>query len=409
MVQTNVFFFNPTCELAVSNGSFSYMPPLILQEMEQDLSILPFVFATENDFVLTQNLPSAIFIQKLKDAGFSLPKFCTLSELKSMPDLKIDAIIPWGWSPAAHFKLKDLKDNCADQFKSGRVFNWKTEHQLLFERQTSLDFLNLFMESDHPEWIINKSLTGRVVRSCDEIETLLTRFDGLVIKAPMSSSGRGIQMIRKQRLNTANKQWISGILKQQNYLIAEPYLEKLTDLSFQFEILADRKINYVGYSVFDTNSNGQYKGTFLNANLSSILSQEIKGKLDELIDTTANLIGKALETSVYSEFYTGYLGVDALIFRDDQNLMIQPCIEVNCRMNMGILSKFLEDKIHPESTGKFELFYGTKGEYGDFAIKASETRPIKFKNGKMYSGFLPLSEPDMEKKFGAYITLEVAR
>src|SRR5664279_5712908 len=109
MGKANVYYFNPTCELAVANSSFSYMPPLLLQEMERDLSILPFAFATENDFVLTENPPSDGFLQQLNDAGFDLPTFCRLADLDVMPTVSSRNICPWGWSPAAHFKLKNLK------------------------------------------------------------------------------------------------------------------------------------------------------------------------------------------------------------------------------------------------------------------------------------------------------------
>ena len=73
MPGSTVFYFNPTCELAVANGEFSYMPPKLLREFEEDCSILPFVFATPDDVVLTDKKPSAAFTKKLTEAGFELP------------------------------------------------------------------------------------------------------------------------------------------------------------------------------------------------------------------------------------------------------------------------------------------------------------------------------------------------
>ena len=96
MASGNIYYFNSTCELAVANESFSYQAPLLLREMEQDLAILPFVFASENDFVLTENIPSDEFQQTLRQAGFRLPEFCNLSELEAMPDGSFNAIFPWG-------------------------------------------------------------------------------------------------------------------------------------------------------------------------------------------------------------------------------------------------------------------------------------------------------------------------
>ncbi|HZL08428.1 MAG TPA: hypothetical protein VFC65_00405 [Prolixibacteraceae bacterium] len=409
MAKTTIYYFNPTCELAVANGSFSYMPPLLLQEMERDLAILPFIFGNENDFVLTENLPSASFLQRLKDAGFILPEFGRLSELEAMPDNSPDAICPWGWSPAAHFKLKNLKEKCASEFKASPVFAWKDEHKFVFERETSLNFLNGILDKNTPDWFVNRTMTGVKVTTCEEIESLLKQHSAVVLKAPVSSSGRGVQIIRKKKLNIANRQWISGIIKQQNYLIAEPFLEKRTDLSFQFRILPDTEIDYLGYSIFETNSNGQYKGTRIHPDLKIIMPENNTHELEEMIRTTANVIMKALKSSVYAGCHRGFLGVDALIFSDQNRLMMQPCIEVNSRMNMGILVLFLQKKIHLEASGKFELFYGSPGEFLNFSTIQTQLNPPKLKEGKLFSGFIPLVEPDISKKFGAYISLETDR
>lgn len=409
MAEANVYYFNPTCELAVANGSFSYQPPLLLQEMERDLSILPFVFCNENDFLLTENPPSVDFLQKMQMAGFNLPRFCSLTELESLPDGSFGAIFPWGWSPAAHFKLKKLKEKCTDKFRKSPVFEWTDEQQLLFERSTSLDLLIELLVNYQPDWFIKKEMVGKKVTNCEEIELLLKKHSMLVLKAPMSSSGRGIQIIRNDKLNTSNKQWISGVLKQQSYLIAEPYLQKLIDLSFQFRVLSDSKIEYLGFSVFETNSNGQYHGTLIYPDLRKVVPDENASELMEMICATVDIIGNALEKSNYANWHRGFLGVDAIIFKHEKSLMMQPCIEINSRMNMGILAMFLEKRIHSGSTGKFELFYGLANKYRDFVSEQTQIYPIELKEGKVFSGFLPLVEPSMQNKFGAYISLGEAK
>jgi hypothetical protein len=278
----------------------------------------------------------------------------------------------------------------------------------LFERLTSLGFLKNLLNGNPPDWFVAKELTGQKVFSLDEIELLLGKQAPLVLKAPLSSSGRGIQMIRKPSLNNANKQWISGILKQQNYLIAEPLLEKITDLSFQFQIKSESEVEYLGYSVFTTNTNGQYQGTLINPDLQKMLP-ETGSDFYEVIGTTAEILTNALKQSVYSQSYQGFLGIDAIIFWHDNRIKIQPCIEINCRMNMGILALYIEKKIHPEATGKFELFYGKRGEFRSFAEEKKKHWPPEFRDGKLHSGFVPLVEPDDQKKFGAYISLGTAK
>ncbi|HAH22763.1 MAG TPA: hypothetical protein DCL77_03190 [Prolixibacteraceae bacterium] len=402
----DVYFFNPTCELAVANGSFSYMPPLLLREFERDCSALPFVFGTRNDFILTEKKPSFEFIRKLSDAGFEMPEFCTLKGLQSVTNSSFDTIIPWGWSPAAHFKLKELKDKCVLPFANSPVFNWTESHTTLYERITSLCFLKKFLDENPFDFFIDQSMTGAKVTSIKEIEGLVDKKHPLVLKAPLSSSGRGIQIIRKQTLNTSNKQWISGILNQQSYLIAEPYLDKVSDLSFQFRITDQGQPEYLGYSVFETNTNGQYKSSLIRPNMETTHFSETNKDTELIINLTASRLGEALKGSIYTQLHRGFLGIDALIYKDHEGLKMQPCIEINSRMNMGILTIQIEKNVDPKTTGKYELFYGKRGEFLQFATNCESQYPLKMKNGKLCAGFLPLVEPDGENQFGAYIFLE---
>jgi hypothetical protein len=401
----NVFYFNPTCELAVANGSFSYMPPRLLRQFESDCSVLPFIFGTPGDFVLTDKKPSTDFIHRLTDAGFEMPEFCSPEELISKQPDSINSILPWGWSPAAHFFLKDLKAKCSHEFRESSVFSWTEEHKTLYERATSLNFLNDFLEQKPLDFFIKKALTGLKIANPEEIENLLKRQIPLVLKAPLSSSGRGIQIIRKPVLNASNSQWISGVIKQQKYLIAEPFLDKIADFSFQFNISNAGDPEYLGYSVFETNSNGQYKSTFIRPEIWEHHFSEIYPQTAEMIRETAERLTEALRHTVYTKLHSGFLGIDAMIYRDGKGLKIQPCIEINSRMNMGILTMFIEKKIDEGTTGKFELFYGAQGDFQRFATEKVAKHPLKMKNGKLSSGFLSLVEPTPEKQFGAYIIL----
>lgn len=400
----NVFYFNPTCELAIANGSFSYMPPKLLREFETDCSVLPFVFATPGDCILTERKPSPEFISRLSDWGFPVPSFLSLKEAASRETW--GHLFPWGWSPATHFLLKDLKDKCCPAFRQSPVYSWQEEHKSLFERITSLSFLKSFLQANPSEHLMDLESTGTRVTDFNEIERLLKKHASLVLKAPLSSSGRGIQMIRKPALNTSNKQWISGVLNQQGYLIAEPYLDKITDLSFQFMISDTGEPEYLGYSIFETNSNGQYKSTMIHPMDINHSFPLPFTQVEELIEATADRLKRQLKHSPFSLFHRGYMGIDALIYKDQELLKMQPCVEINSRMNMGILTLHIEKYLHPDAAGKFELFYGKAGEYRRFATQKATEHPLKMKQGKVISGFLSLVEPDESKQFGAFVLLK---
>lgn len=401
MALGNIYYFNPTCELAVANGSFSYQPPLLLQEMEHELAILPFIFCSENDFVLAESKPNEIFLQQLKNVGFNLPYFYNLAELEAMPEGSFNQIIPWGWSPSAHYKFSRLKEKCSPEFKKSPVYSWHEVHKTLYERSASLSFLHTILDSNTDENLITKDLTGTIVNSINEIETLLQKHKQLVIKAPLSSSGRGIQMIRKPELDKARKQWIGGVLKQQNYLVAEPLLEKKIDFSFQFRITSEKEVDFLGLSFFETNSNGQYQRTLINPNPELLLKTRNCAHLIEKMYFIAGKIQNELINSAYLQHYRGYLGIDAMIFEYQNKSLIHPCVEINSRMNMGILTKFLERKIYPESSGTFELFYGSPGQFSSFINdKIANQQQLG-----IHSRILPLTEGLPDTKFGAYASV----
>jgi hypothetical protein len=406
MERGNIYYFNPTCELAVANGSYSYQPPLLLREMEQDLSILPIAFCEPSDHILTDEKPSTTFVNKLSDNGLTIPNFKSLTELEEYPGAGFNWLKPWGWSPAVNYYLKNLKQNCSPEFKSSPVFNWNERQRPLFERDTSLEFLKEIITCRKDDSLIYKELIGRKLFNINEIDELLTQCGQLVLKAPLSSSGRGIQMLRKSHIDNAKKQWISGILKQQGYIIAEPLLEKAFDFSFQYKIISETDIEYIGISVFETGSNGQYIRTLVNADFCTFFNREINQHLLKKVNELALALKDRLKVSKYSALYCGFLGIDAMIFKHNGQYLIQPCVEINCRTNMGILAKSLEKYVHEDCKGKFEIFYDDRGKYSAFSTEKTNAEPVVLKNGKIFSGFLPITEGQPNARFGAYLSVD---
>lgn len=409
MRRGTAYYFNSTCELAVANGSFSYMPPLLLREMERDLAVLPWVFAEPDDVVIVPEKPSPHLFERLITAGFELPHFETLTDLEYNEGLDLGALNPWGWSPAAHFFLRTLKEKCTGEFRASPVFEWTEVSRSLYERQTSLNFLSELIRKNCLPGLISGEDTGESIGTISDIESYLQRHLRVVLKAPLSSSGRGIQMIRNGNLNNASRQWLSGVLRQQSYVIAEPLLDRVADLSFQFRVGYQGEIWYLGHTFFETNSNGQYQATLIQPRLGDLFGTDEVQRVQQLIETTAAILTENLSDSVYARNYSGFLGIDALFFRKNDELLIQPCIEINCRMTMGILTVTLAQKLHPASMGKFTIYFGRAGEYQQFVKEMNRLRPLKLENGKLIEGFFSLTEPDEKTKFGAYISLGDAR
>jgi len=393
--QVSVFHFNPTCEIAIANGSPYYVPPAILCEFESNLAPIMLFFATKNDFVICNQIPGEAFIKQLDLLQCPLPRFITIEGLKEFANdnkqLEI-SLKSWGKSPAEANSFRFLK--------AGHVL-WDANLKALFERKKSIEFVNRFLRrADLPD-IICRDVNQKLVYSEADVESLLASNKPYVIKAPLSSSGRGLLVLRKKTLNEANRQWIRGNLGQLGYLVASIWLNKTYDLSFQFEINSNGKVFYLGLSFFITNSNGQYTGHHLNFKNSQQFPLDPK-----TLQQIGELLCNELANSDFPIYHRGALGIDALIYVDDEaNVKLHPCLEINPRYTMGALSLQIEKRIHPDSHGKFEIYFDAKGGFYEFAEAKQRRNPLAMRRGLIHKGFYSITPSDGSSKFGAYIEL----
>lgn len=71
---------------------------------------------------------------------------------------------------------------------------------------------------------------------------------------------------------------------------------------------------------------------------------------------------------------------------------IHPCVEINLRMNMGVMTRFLYDcYVHPDSAGCSGIdYHPSEGETLKEHERMSATYPLEIREGKVCSGYLPL-------------------
>lgn len=402
MVNRDLYFFNPTCETAIANGSETYMAAQILREFEADLSLLPMVLASANDYVLSSKKPSEGFIQNLNDIGFPISNWATKDNILKERNLIFKRIIPWGWSPAAHFQLSEIKKKVSGDFCNSKVFSWKKEYKALFERKTSALVFERFISKYKSAVYCSSEAVPSILQSETEINLYLENHPDMVLKSPISSSGRGVQMIRNRKLSVSNWQWAKAVLNQSGYLMAEPLHRKKLDLSFQFEIDPSGKVIYHGYVFFYTNSNGMYEGHHLNRTVDELVGNDFSGLLNE----TGGRLKTLIEDSDYPALHEGYLGIDGMIIDDAGALKIHPCLEINCRLTMGMVALRIQKLIHSKSKGRFKIYAGKPGEFTAFSSEMKKKYPVVKKDHLFYSGFAALTEPLESAKFGAYILLD---
>ena len=71
--------------------------------------------------------------------------------------------------------------------------------------------------------------------------------------------------------------------------------------------------------------------------------------------------------SLLNRGYCGFLGVDMMICLEDGRYLLHPCVEINLRMNMGVVSHTIFNRyVHCLSHGKYIVkYYSEDGEAWD--------------------------------------------
>lgn len=401
----DIYLFNPTCEYAVANGNASWQPNRLLQKMESDLAVLPLYLAQPGDYVLIDVAPSEEFLSRLKELNVHLPEFITKKvALQRERFLKIPKgkLLPWGWSPAAHRLLAPLKTSCSTAFLASPVSIWKPEYRELYSKKFAWEIRKEISNQIDPKIMISPELHPEICTTQSEIEYLLSRWQKLMIKAPWSSSGRGLQPITKIPVHPKVWEKLLGMVQEQGYVMVEPFLDKTLDMALQFE-LNKGKATYLGISRFAADKKGQYQGNFLNGFPHSA-NIEVKTFARSLPEKIVAPLVSAIEKSKLASWYEGFFGVDLLVFRNEDNqLKVNPCLEINVRQNMGLLSLQLEKLLIPEKKGMFRTFYQPGKTYFTFKKEMETKYPLQLSQNKIEAGFFSLTEANEDTLFGAYI------
>jgi hypothetical protein len=403
----DIYLFNPTCEYAVANGNASWQPNRLLQKMEEDLGAIPLFFGQPNDVVLVKKLPPPKYLASLEKIGITPPRFIQISEIAKnefFPDEPKNRLLPWGWSPAAHRLLKPLKDSCSEDFKKSPVFNWKPEYREIYSRKFAREILKRLLPELPSEKVLPSHLVPEICTTRTDLEKRIHRWGKIMVKAPWSSSGRGLQQVTK--IPVVEKVWekLLGIINDQEYAIAEPLLDKVLDMGFSFK-LNQGKVNYLGISRFITDNKGQYQGNYLNG-WPTGLDSKVLHFAKSLPEMMVEPLQKAIETSLLVEYYEGNFGVDMLIFRDETgNLRVNPCLEINVKQTMGLLSLHLEKLISPNKKGTFKTFYQSGKSFLEFQERMQEEHPLAISENQIQSGFFPLTPATQSSRFGAYLLI----
>ena len=365
--------FNPEHDIALAANLSNFTAPHAGRQLRNDLGFLPALWAQEGDRVLVQHEESALKayrrvchrlvklgIKKIENGELRMENYdmfkggngsgcgnhnSQLSTLIATPHSDRGSensqfIRPWGWDRAIRRELERMGVAAsllptAEQIEQIRQ---------LSHRRTSAQLLPLLQM----EGTVGEAFECTTV---EEVTELMQRYGRLVLKAPWSSSGRGVRFCDAARLNNKEKiinnndaqmAWVTNILKAQGSIMAEPYYNKVRDFGMEFEADAEGHIRYLGLSLFHT-VNGAYEGNILATE--SVKREMISRYIPiSLLDSVKQRIVERLNL----DGYVGPFGIDMMIVKSIGNgnhncqlsivnsqLLLHPCVEINLRRTMG--------------------------------------------------------------------------
>lgn len=380
MTKKALYIFNPEHDLALASGETNYMAPASARRMASELALLPMWYAEEGSAVLAPSAYNLDYVKKIQELlGLSVD-LITEPELAIEPDLDIR---PWGWDVALRKRLSVLG----------------VDEVLL----PSMGQLNDLREYSHrskavallPELQLNEYFCGEsyYLKTPEEWKRFVEGRKECLLKAPLSGSGKGLNWC-KGIFTPFISGWCTRVAASQGGVIAEPIYNKVEDFAMEFYSDGAGELTFVGYSLFHTGKSGMYEGNCLLSNeaIRKQLAQYIP--LEALMDLENCL--KYRLSALVGTVYKGYLGVDMMICRFPENekpvFRIHPCVEINLRMNMGVIARFLHDRyVRPGSTGRFVIdYHPSEGEALQEHERMSATYPLESREGRVYSGYLPL-------------------
>lgn len=393
------YIFNPDSDLALANGDANYLPPRSARRMADDLSLLPAWYADEGDAVLIPSSDVIYYWSKTLSNNILRSEIKWITNKESLPSQPLS---PWGWNAALvkQMKVRGLGDEHLPSVEEMEAL------RALSSRRMAVEVLKALMQ--------NLSDTHRLIGEAafcvteEEIVQQVTSYPTTMLKAPWSSSGKGLRRGQGEYAPPLSG-WCARTLAQQGAVVVEPLYRKVKDFAMEFYSAGDgAPLTFVGYSRFLTDANGSYEGNLLMADeeiereLSTYVSREALHSVRAMLQ---ELIGERIGAD-----YRGYVGVDmmvCLVKRENQkwDMCLHPCVEINLRMNMGVVAHiFYERHVAHGARGRFMVeYFPTPDALKEAHRKRMEEYPILLSSdGRICQGYKPLTPVGRETQYIAW-------
>ena len=328
--------FNPEHDIALATNVTRFTAPHVGRQLRADLGFLPALWAADGDMVLVDDVEAALEAVRHVRRLAAEVLFVTVQDMRLLVPQLSDVMMvkPWGWDLGVIEQLQQMglqqQAPSEAQLASIRTLSsrqWAASHLLPVVRTVADGLIGEACYVDNFD----------VLQHMMQVDCSLPIGEGgggAVVKAPWSSSGRGVRYVLNPDHWRHNASWVRNVIDKQGGIMLEPYYHKVKDFGMEFEACADGRVEYCGLSVFQT-VNGAYTGSVIATERAKreMLSRYVSmQQLEAVRDSICATMSKALRG-----IYVGPFGVDMMIVAsEDQNrFLMHPCVELNLRNTMG--------------------------------------------------------------------------
>lgn len=344
--EMNLFVFNPEHDIALAKEQPGFTPPHAARALRHDLDFLPAFLAGKDDVVLVEDVMRAskcwrkvrTRLERMGVCCGEQPQLVTPDMLSSID--RMDKVVPWGWDRALCERLDAMGVPLALLPSKEQLDKIKE----LSHRVQAIRMLDSF-SSFNP---LPPATT------LQQVEKWIADMPQAVLKAPWSSSGRGIRFVNNA-LTPHQQGWVRNLLKRQGSVIVEPYYKKIIDLGMEFYSDGKGRVDYLGLSLFATN-NGEYTGSVLaTENCKLMMLQPYVSA--EVLHETAEHIRKYVAGD-WGKLYEGPFGVDMMVVKNETGeVSLHPCVEINLRLTMGHVALAMSPQTDDEVKMSMTIIY----------------------------------------------------
>jgi len=310
--------FNPEHDLALAANLSNFTAPHAGRQLRADLGFIPAIWAAVDDYVHVENVEDA----ERRFLRLTRRPFGRFIAKEQICKHQFSAVDVWGWDLAIRAFL----------------LRWGIDAAIL-PSVTQIDDIRQLSHRRYAMQLLDcLQMPGIIGSSCEtnQIENIIDRLhsgEHLVVKAPWSSSGRGVRFMEDD-VNIYDNGWLRNVIVKQGSVMVEPYYNKVKDFGMEFVSDGNGSVSYIGLSLFQT-SNGAYTGNILASEeeKENLISRYIP--IDLLKTVQQKICAKM--GSWLKDQYTGVFGIDMMVVRrdDGDGFLLHPCVEINLRRTMG--------------------------------------------------------------------------